>query len=145
MPTNYQDYFLSRISQPVTPSGGNAKFEALQQASRDKIAELGVLKDAQLKQEQLNAQSWAGKLGVEPDSATGEAVNLGASLYSGTFGVAGRLLSAPFSGVAAADQANLFQQFLVSHSPSTPLYSTYPLITVVVFLVFRQPPLDQTI
>lgn len=106
MTTDYHDYFLSRISQD-DPLAGNAKYEALQQASTDKIAELAARKQAQLSLEKANAGSLVGQWGLDPEGVAGAGANTAANLYQGVFGVAGRLLSAPFTGAAAINQANL--------------------------------------
>lgn len=106
MTTDYHDYFLSRISQE-DPLAGNAKFADLQQASTDKIAELTQRKATQLAQEKANANSFVGQLGMDPEGIAGRVVNTGANLYQGTMRVAGSVLSAAPTALAAANQANL--------------------------------------
>jgi hypothetical protein len=113
MATNYHDYFISRISGD-DPLAGNAKFADLQQASADKIAELGKIKEAQLVREKTNAGSLVGQWGLDADSLAGRTTNMAANLNQGVFRIAGNVLSAPFTGVAAADQATLSEDDIVA-------------------------------
>jgi hypothetical protein len=110
--TNPDDYFSTRYSQsllPVENPGTSTKYEALQKASRDKVTALdaGI---ARAKQRELaNANSLVGQLGLNPNGVAGQAVNLGASVYSGAARVAGDL-----AGFVAGDYEAMVRMGVLS-------------------------------
>lgn len=109
---DYEDYFLSRISQPSAALSGEGKFEEITRARDQKVQRLTILKAEQEAAAAASANSWVGQLGLNPNSVAGSAVNLGAELYSGTSRVAGFIASAPMSMRAALEQSRLTEQDL---------------------------------
>lgn len=103
---DYNDYFISRISQDNS-LGGVDKFEQLQQASRDKIEELTARKAVQLAQEKTNAGSLVGQWGLDSESLAGMATNTVANLYHGAFRGIGNVASTIPNAITASNQANL--------------------------------------
>lgn len=103
---DYNDYFISRISQDNS-LGGVDKFEQLQQASSDKIAELTARKEMQLAREAAKRETWNGQLGLDSDSFAGTVIDSAASLYQGVVGQLGRVATTIPTLVAATNQTNL--------------------------------------
>lgn len=107
---NVDEYFATRSKAFKTPDGSdfvNEKYLELQRASQNKVRELSERSSLAAQQEAANAESWVGKLGLDANGFQGSVVNDAANLNQGVFRVAGSVLSAPFTGVAAANQANL--------------------------------------
>lgn len=109
MATDYNDYFVSKISQG-NPLDGDSKFAALQQASQDKIQELTLRKEMQLAREKSDAATWVNQLGLEKDGFLSGTVDLAASLVAGGSRFVGNALSAVPDSAAAMLQANLTEQ-----------------------------------
>lgn len=114
MADNYQDYFVSRIAGELAAQphsvGGNDKFQALQQASQDKIAELTQRKALQEAREKVTAESWNNKLGLDPDSFLGTVVDDTASIYSGISRGVGEAVSVGPAVSSFADESGLTEQ-----------------------------------
>lgn len=106
---DYNDYFLSRINQDFSATGAN-KFEQLQEASKNKIAELATLKKQQLAQEEANKKTWVGQAGLDPNSIAGWGVDTAGNLFSGAVKLGGQLASALPNAIAGANQSNLSEE-----------------------------------
>lgn len=110
MPSQFQDYFNDRINQEIEKNalvGVSTKYDEVQKAATDKIAQLEVAHKQALKIRELQANSWVGKLGLDPDGLAGEALNKTASFVSGASTQLGNLASLPTSISAAMDEAQL--------------------------------------
>lgn len=108
MPQDYTDYFLSRISGPITGSlAGEGKLEALQAARETRVQRLTILKAEQEAAAKSNAESLAGQWGVDASTLGGKAVNLGAAGYSGFSTVIGKIAGTPHALIADTNQASL--------------------------------------
>ena len=95
------DYFTSRVTQELAKEaeyGGNSKFDQLQRASQEKAVSLREAAAKQRLVDIANEGSLVKKLGLDEDSTTGQAVNIGASVYSGASRVVGDMV-----GFVAAD------------------------------------------
>lgn len=92
MPTNFSDYFTSKLDQEYQRNiqqGISPKFDQLQTATdaKIKLLESGIV---QAKQRELAAaNSWVGQAGLDPNGVAGTLLNLAASGYSGALRVAG--------------------------------------------------------
>lgn len=106
MPFDPNTYFVNRLQN----TGAN-KIESLAQASREKVAALSQYQDEKSRiaapVDSTNDSSWVNRLGLNPNSAVGEAVNLAASFGSGATRVAGQLASLPSNAMAIMDEAHL--------------------------------------
>lgn len=106
MPFDPNTYFVNRLQN----TGAN-KIESLAQASREKVAALSQYQDEKSRiaapVDSTNDSSWVNRLGLNPNSAVGEAVNLAASFGSGATRVAGHLASLPSNVMALMDEAHL--------------------------------------
>lgn len=116
MATNYRDYFDSRINRELETGDSSyaaSKFDALQQASEEKIAALQSFgaerKARQDALDRANANSVVTRLGLDEDGTTAQAVNAGASLVSGASRLAGNIVALPSSLAAEAETATLGQ------------------------------------
>ena len=105
---NYDEYFANKLKQLDSTD----KKTALELASESKVAKLvSYAKEARIREANLAAEkeasknSWVTKLGLNPDSATGSAVNLAASVAYGTGRGLGHIGSLPVSALAAASTA----------------------------------------
>ena len=99
------------LSTKVDPANTTRKIEELQAASLQKVAKLQAdhenalaNRQAKVAADKAAESSWVGRIGLNPESGLGEAVNLGASLVSGASRVAGQLASLPYNLSATADE-----------------------------------------
>lgn len=96
MPTNFSDYFTSKLDQEYQRNiqqGISPKFDQLQTATdaKIKLLESGIV---QAKQRELAAaNSWVGQAGLDPNGVAGTLLNLAASGYSDASRVAGDVTS----------------------------------------------------
>ena len=107
---NVDEYFTNRSKAFKTPDGSdfiNDRYLELQRTSQDKVRELTERSSLAAQQEAADQESWVGKQGLDSKGFQGKAVNDAANLYQGTMRVAGSVLSAVPSALAAANQANL--------------------------------------
>lgn len=106
MPFDPNTYFVNRLQNT-----GTSKIESLAQAYREKVAALSQYQDEKSRiaapVDPVNDSSWVNSLGLNPNSAVGEAVNLAASFGSGATRVAGQLASLPSNVMSLLDEAHL--------------------------------------
>lgn len=108
MSQDYNDYFLSRISAPITGSlAGEGKLEEIQAARAEKIQQLTELGKQQLVQEKANAASFAGRMGIDQGSTAGYLLNLGVNAISGTSRGIGDISTIPTDLSSFADIGSL--------------------------------------
>lgn len=105
------------LSTKVDPALTTRKIEEVQAASLQKVAKLQAdhvnalaAREAQVAANKVAESSWVGRAGLDPNSVLGEAVNLGASVVSGTSRVVGQLASLPFNLSAGADENAVSQE-----------------------------------
>ena len=107
---NVDEYFATRSKAFTKPDGSdfvNSKYLELQRTSQEKVRELAERSAIATQREVANAESWVGKQNLDPNSFQGQVVNDAANLNQGVHRVAGSVLSAAPSALAAANQANL--------------------------------------
>ena len=107
---NVDEYFATRSKAFTKPDGSdfiNDKYLELQRTSQEKVRELAERSAIATQREVANAESWVGKQNLDPNSFQGQVVNDAANLNQGVHRVAGSVLSAAPSALAAANQANL--------------------------------------
>ena len=116
MASDFRDYFNTRLTQELQNSAtgvGTSKYDELQQASKEKAAELRKLAaQREAFQENLNKvnqNSLVTKLGLNETGVAGTGVNLAASVASGASRMAGNILALPSSLAAGAETAALGQ------------------------------------
>lgn len=122
MATDFRDYFNNRITQELEANaqiGISNKYDSLQAASRQKAIDLNEIHKERLLVEARNRQSWVGKLGLDPDSGLGTAVNLGASLYSGAARQVGNLVSLAPAASALADESSITEEEMAAYNRKT--------------------------
>lgn len=114
---DYRDYFNSRLAQEVDSVGFDSKpskYEELQEASKQKAADLSKLAEQRRQlQENLakaNETSIVTKLGLDEKGAAAQAVNAAASLASGASRLAGNIAALPASLASEAETAALSQE-----------------------------------
>lgn len=105
---DYSSYFNTRLAQEIDAqkdSGTYSKYDEVQAASRKKVADFEAadavrkLKEAQARE--TNKNSVVTQLGIDPESATGRAVNIAASVASGASrNVIGTLASLPVDALS---------------------------------------------
>ena len=98
------DGYLSRRYGTRT---GTDKLTSLAQASQEKVLALEARYEESLQQQAANKDSWVSQLGLEPGSISADAVNLGASLYSGASRLVGHLTGLRSNFEAIADESHL--------------------------------------
>ena len=116
MATDIETYFNKRIARDLD-SGGVVpmanKFTELQEASRQKSAELHQLAEQRRQAQEALAKAYetsiVTQLGLDEEGTTAQAVNAVASLASGTTRLAGNILALPSSLSAEAETASLDQ------------------------------------
>ena len=91
---NVDEYFANR-SKATTDIQNKLKDLAV--ASEAKIQQLSALKTQAQQRVQQASNTWAGKLGLDPDGFAGGAVNVGASVVSGASRLIGDVVSLPES------------------------------------------------
>jgi hypothetical protein len=107
---NAQDYFAQRAQAAALEERVNPlqdKYLAVKDAVSKKKDQLEALAIEQEKQKQLDANSWTGKLDLDPHSLTGSAVNLGANVVDGVSNVASAFMSSVHTLHAAALDRNI--------------------------------------
>lgn len=105
---DYSSYFNTRLAQEIDAqkdSGTYSKYDEIQAASRKKVADFEAadavrkLKEAQARE--ANKNSVVTQLGIDPESATGRAVNIAASVVAGASkNVIGTLASLPVDALS---------------------------------------------
>lgn len=108
------DYFNRRAADTAAkdlvnpPQQKALEIESSLVRARDALIDSGIRKREALER---NKGSWVGKLGLEPDGAAAQAVNLGASAYSGASRVAGDI-----TGFLAADLDAMLRDATISET-----------------------------
>lgn len=117
---DFRDYFNTRITQEIENNaqrGVSTKYDEIQQALTDKVARFEKLRVEREAAEQRNKNSWVTKLGIDPDSATGIAVNDAASFISGgSKNVLGTIFSSAPNALSFIDQAGLNEQSVQAYN-----------------------------
>lgn len=113
-------YFASRQSKSV-----DDKLSSLAAATRNKLAGLQAFKAEadqwrvqRAAEEEASKNSWAGKLGLEPESFTGNTINAAASVVAGTSRLAGHIASLPVNAVAMASTMGATEQEYAAYNRS---------------------------
>ena len=107
---NALDFFANRANDIALEEESNPindRFNRMVEASERRVVQLqeaGARREATLAQ---NKASIVGRLGLDENGVTAQALNLGASAVSGAGRVAGHILSAPTSLAAAAETSGL--------------------------------------
>ena len=118
--SDFRDYFNSRITQEIENNaqrGVSTKYDEIQQALTDKVARFEKLRVEREAAEQRSKNSWVTKLGLDPDSATGIAVNDAASFISGgSKNVLGTIFSSVPNALSFIDQAGLNEQSVQAYN-----------------------------
>lgn len=92
------------------PFSGTDKLQGLEEATQSKIKALQQYSQERQAIKEANKNSWVNQLGLDADSAGGQAVNLAASFASGAARVGGQIAALPANAVAMADELSLDAQ-----------------------------------
>ena len=92
------------------PFSGTDKLQGLEEATQSKIKALQQYSQERQAIKEANKNSWVNQLGLDADSAGGQAVNLAASFASGAARVGGQIAALPANAVATADELSLDAQ-----------------------------------
>lgn len=101
------DAYLRR--RPFNPNGTD-KLASLEEATQSKIKALSQYSAERQAIKEANKDSWVNRMGLDADSAAGQAVNLAASFASGASRVGGQIAALPANAMALADEISLDAQ-----------------------------------
>lgn len=101
------DAYLRR--RPFNPNGTD-KLQGLEEATQTKIKALNQYSQERQAIKEANKNSWVNQLGLDADSAEGQAINLAASFVSGASRVGGQIAALPANAMAMADELSLDAQ-----------------------------------
>ena len=122
MATDFRDYFNNRIAQERDSQaqlGISDKYDALQAASKEKVQDLTQLHKQRLLAEEAQKKSWVVNLELDPDGLVGQAVNFGATAYSGTSTLMGNLTSLVPAVAAIADESSVSADEMAAYTRKT--------------------------
>lgn len=98
------DAYLRR--RPFNPNGVD-RLQGLADAAQEKVKALAQFGEERRVRDEANKGSWVNRLGLDADSAGGQAVNLAASFASGASRVGGQFAALPANLQAMADEFSL--------------------------------------
>ena len=101
------DAYLRR--RPFNPNGTD-RLAGLEEATQTKIKALNQYSQERQAIKEANKNSWVNQLGLDANSAEGQAINLAASLVSGASRVGGQIAALPANAMAMADELSLDAQ-----------------------------------